>query len=331
MAGRLSFFLPKWREITSNPVILEAISGYRLPFRDYPPLQDTEPSLFQSKSEEVICHQEISRLIDKRAIEPVLDCKGQFLSSFFVIRKSSGGWRFILNLKRLNEFIIAPHFKMEDWKTVIHLLSPGDFLASIDLEDVYFFLLIHQEDRKFLRFRFQGRLFQFRALPFGLASEPYIFTKILKPILYSLREKGFLSVAYLDDFLLIGSSYGQCLKNISTTLNLFSSLGFMVNRHKSMLTPARSARYLGFIFDTEDFSMSIPPNKRNKLLQKTLSILSKESCKIRCFASFIGSLISVCPVVQYGILHTKILEREKFFALLAANDNFEARMTSSFD
>jgi len=34
----------------------------------------------------------------------------------------------------------------------------------------------------------------------------------------------------------------------------------------------------------------------------------------------------VCPGVQYGILHTKLLEREKFLALAAANENFEANM-----
>lgn len=92
--------------------------------------------------------------------------------------KPSGGWRFILNLKRLNEFIFAPHFKIEDQKTVIRMLSPGDFLASIDLEDAYLLLPIHPEDRKYLRFRFKNQLFQVTALPFGLASAPFIFTKI---------------------------------------------------------------------------------------------------------------------------------------------------------
>ncbi|KYM95321.1 hypothetical protein ALC62_14035, partial [Cyphomyrmex costatus] len=92
--------------------------------------------------------------------------------------------RFILNLKNLNTFIMAPHFKLESWKTAIRLLSPHNYLASIDLEDAYFLILVHREDRKFLRFRFRGQLFQFRVLSFGLASAPYIFTKILKPVIF---------------------------------------------------------------------------------------------------------------------------------------------------
>ncbi|XP_018404624.1 PREDICTED: uncharacterized protein LOC108781208 [Cyphomyrmex costatus] len=281
LAGRLAFFFHKWKEITSDSLILEAISGYKLPFRVSPPPQEIEPSTILSRLEEDICQQEIINLSNKGAIELVSDCEDQFLSSFFVIRKSPGGWRFILNLKRLNEYIIAPHFKMEDWRTVVNLLSPNDFLTSIDLQDAYFLIPIHQEDRKFLRFRFRSQLFQFRVLPFDLASAPYIFSKILRPILHTLREKGFFSVAYLDDFLLIGPSYDQCRNNVRATVNLLTSLDFIINERKSMLTPSKVARFL----------------------------------------------VSVCPAVQYGLLHTKILEREKFLALLAANENFEARMS----
>ncbi|XP_011859075.1 PREDICTED: uncharacterized protein LOC105556591 [Vollenhovia emeryi] len=149
----------------------------------------------------------------------------------------------------------------------------------------------------------------------------------MKPVVYSLREKGFLSVVYLDDFLLIASSYNQCLENIYATTSLLTSLGFLINSSKSVLTPAKICRFLGFIFDTSSFSVSIPLDKRAKLLKSTLTILKKRSCKIRLLASYIGSLISVCPAVQYGILHTKVLEREKFLALSVADGDYEAEMT----
>ncbi|KYN27596.1 hypothetical protein ALC57_02995 [Trachymyrmex cornetzi] len=156
----------------------EAISGYRLPFTQQPPSQVSEPSAHLSDLEEQLCSQEISRLLNMEAIEPAVDSDLQFLSSFFIIKKSSGGCRFILNLKNLNRFITAPHFKLEDWKTVIRLISPGDYLASIDLRDAYFLIPVHQNDRKYLRFHFRGVLFQFRVLLFSLASA-YIFTKVL--------------------------------------------------------------------------------------------------------------------------------------------------------
>ncbi|XP_067217303.1 uncharacterized protein [Linepithema humile] len=206
-------------------------------------------------------------------------------------------------------------------------IAVRDYLASIDLEDAYLLVPVHQNDRKFLRFRFLGHLYQFRVLPFGLASAPYIFTKILRPVAYFLRVKGFSSVIYLDDFLFIAPSHNQCRKNIKATRQLLLSLGFLINERKSVSTPTSSCRFLGFIFNTSSFTVSIPPDRREKLFQRSLDILARSSCKIRYLASFIGSLISVCPAVQYGMLHTKILERIKFLALTSTEGDFEAQMS----
>ncbi|XP_067215712.1 uncharacterized protein [Linepithema humile] len=134
VGGRLARFRSQWETITSNSRILQAISGYRLPFIQQPPSQTREPSVLLTYFEEQRCSQEIARLLTKGAIEPTVDCEGQYLSSFFLIEKPSGGYRFILNLKGFNRFIHAPHFKMEDWKTVIRLISPGgDFEAQMSL------------------------------------------------------------------------------------------------------------------------------------------------------------------------------------------------------
>lgn len=117
------------------------------------------------------------------------------------------------------------------------------------------------------------------------------------------------------------------MENVATTINILESLGFIINREKSALVPVRSCCFLGFIVDTEYFTISIPADRRDNLLQSTLKMLSKTHCKIKILASFIGSLIAVCPAVQYGMLHTKLLEREKFLALASSGNNFEARMS----
>jgi len=73
--------------------------------------------------------------------------------------------------------------------------------------------------------------------------------------------------------------------------------------------------------------IAIPQDKRNKCFQKTLSMLNKELWKIRHLQALLVSLISVCPAAQYGILHIKILEMEKFLALSATNGDFDAWMS----
>lgn len=53
---------------------------------------------------------------------------------------------------------------MEDIKSAKHLISKGSYMCSIDLKDAYYLIAIHKLYRKFLKFRFQGKLYQFTCL-----------------------------------------------------------------------------------------------------------------------------------------------------------------------
>lgn len=234
-----------------------------------------------------------------------------------------------MNLRDLNVYIEPPHFKLEDWRTVVRLMLPGTHMATLDLEDAYLLVPIFEGHRKFLRFQWRNKTFEFTALPFGLSTAPYIFTKILRPVFTYLRKKGYQSITYLDDFLLLGSSNEECRANVNASVNLLHSLGFVVNYAKSHLEPSNKSKYLGFIFDSNEQSITIPPSRRAKLLSLTTSLALRTRCSIREFASLIGSLVSVCPAVQYGLLHTKRFEREKFLALVNNNEDYSAEMDIS--
>ena len=177
---------------------------------------------------------------------------------------------------------------MKDLRTAIKLISPGDFLASIDLQDGYFSVPVHRSSQKFLKFKFENEYFKFICLPFGLCTSPFIFTKILKPVLKYLRGRGFLSVAYLDDLLCIAGSFEECVKNVSETIHLLQSLGFTVNFKKSKLIPTRICKYLGFILDTNKSILSLTGEKKENLLKHLKSFLLLDSCRIKVLAQLLG-------------------------------------------
>ncbi|XP_067204231.1 uncharacterized protein [Linepithema humile] len=225
-------------------LVREAIQGYRIPFILPPPARFSLAEPKFSPADATLCDREIERLRSKGAVAPVEPHVFQFLSPFFLIDKSSGGKRFILNLRDLNKYIVPPHFKLEDWRTVIRLMLPGFHMATLDLEDAYLLVPIYENHRRFLRFQWRNVTYEFSALPFGLSTAPYIFTKILRPVVTFLRNQGYQSVVYLDDFLLLGSSADECRANILASVNLLQSLGFVINFSKFYLDP--SPRYVAF-------------------------------------------------------------------------------------
>lgn len=287
--------------------------------------QSLPPERNYSNSERMHFTEAINHLLEIGAISECQPCKGQFLSDIFLVSKPNGQKRFILNLKMLNKFIQTDHFKLEDLRTAIKLITPDCHMATLDLKDAYFLIKIHEDSRKFLRFKFQGKTFEFNVLPFGLNTAPYIFTKITKPVVKLLRCAGLVSTLYLDDWLLIGDNYQSCLTNIDLTERLLISLGFIINYDKSVLVPSTSCKFLGIILDSHRFLTELPSEKRQRvkaLLEKFLHI---KQCKIREFAQLIGLLVSACPAIEYGWLHTKEMERCKYLNL-KDNDNYNRIM-----
>ena len=48
----------------------------------------------------------------------------------------------------------------------LNCISPGDFMVSIDLEDAYFSVPIFQPHRKYLRFLWNFKCYEFTCLPY---------------------------------------------------------------------------------------------------------------------------------------------------------------------
>jgi hypothetical protein len=127
---------------------------------------------------------------------------------------------------------------------------------------------VHTDHRKYWRFRWKGHLYQYTCLPFGLNVAPRLYTKLMKPVLASLRSKGYKSVSYLADCLCIGYTEKICLKNIKSTAVLYKNLGITINIKKSQLIPSQKVRYLGFEIDTQAMMLYLPIDKSSRVLSK---------------------------------------------------------------
>lgn len=326
-AGSLAYYYHNWQLITNDKVILSWVLGYDIPFNGITPIRNKLNHHRRMTSKE--CHilkTEIHKLKSMNVISKCSYQKDQFLSPIFTVPKQNGENRFILNLKELNKYITIQHFKLEDLRTVCKLLTKDCFMATIDLKEAYFSVNISQNSKKFLRFKFLDNLYQFNALPFGLCTAPYVFTKILKPVISYLREQNIIVSIYLDDIICIGKDFETCYKNILEICALLQSLGFVINTEKSCLLPSKCCKYLGFILDSERMTMSLPVSKINLLSDFIKSFKYKRQCKIREFSQLLGLLNSACPGMKYGLLYTKLLEREKFLSLRLNKDNYDAHM-----
>ena len=316
-------------DITSDRKILDMVEHCHLEFTENPYQQYPKPPIKFNFDEAAIIDGEIQQLLEKGVLEETAPTYGQYVSTIFLRKKKNGSYRLILNLRGLNASIEYQHFKMESLTCAIQLMKKNCYMASIDLTDAYYTVPVALEHRKYLRFFWRNRLFQYTCLPNGLASAPRYFTKLLKPVYSTLRSQGYLNVGYIDDSYLQGDSKTECRSNILTTLKLLESLGFLINHEKSVLQPCQKLAFLGFLLDSVNMKVSLTAEKREKIILACQQLLKKSVISIREVAHVIGLLVSSLPAVQHGPLFYRSLEIDKNVALQENSGNYDASMTIS--
>ena len=128
----------------------------------------------------------------------------------------------VIDLSVLNSHLLVLTFKMETAEIIIKSVTKGKWLVPIDLKDVYFHALIHKDLQHVLRFHVDGQSYQFKALPFWLATAPLEFTQVVREANLILQSRRIHVQQYLDDWLLranINTSVTSRKKNSSKLFN----------------------------------------------------------------------------------------------------------------
>lgn len=311
-AGNLRNFISNWRQITSDPWILETVAGYHLEFETVPiQLGLPQPPPF-NKTEKDLIDNEVDKLLKKGAITKVAHSKEEFISNIFLVPKKTGDLRPVINLKPLNQFVQKIHFKMENIHMALNFISQGDCMISIDLKDAYFSVPIFYPDRKYLRFIWGEHRYEFTCLPFGYSLSPRVFGH--------LRVNGLRIVIFLDDILLAASSVPECKEQLAMLRKLIEDLGFVINEEKSQLNPVTRILFLGFIIDSELMKVFLPDNKIEKIRLACGNLLDIPRPTVRQIANVTGLLVSAFPAVNNLKLYYRSIELCKSEALHSNKD-----------
>ena len=159
--------------------------GYRIPFLRRPPLSEVPipmPSYNPLSTKGVVLGEVTQALIAKGAVELAPLPSPGFYSRLFLVWKTSGSWRPVIDLSTLNLFVDVSHFRIETFQSVFLSVRQGDWIASIDLKEAYPPIPVHPESHPFLRFVANGQVYQFTALCFGLSTAPQVFSRVMAPV-----------------------------------------------------------------------------------------------------------------------------------------------------
>ena len=183
--------------------------------------------------------------------------------------------------------------------------------GQVGYEDAYLSVPIHPAHQHYLCFQWQGELWKFQSLPFGLRSAPYVFTKILKPVTALLRKLGIRCILYLDDMLIMAQDKKELLSQLSTAMELLILLGFVINTKKSICTPKQTMECLGFEIILKQMSMALPEKKVEEIKRSVRRLKSEKVVTTKQLARLLGLMVAAHPAVLPAPIYYQQLQWEK--------------------
>ena len=317
--GRLKASLKHWEEAKVNEHIKAVIvDGYRIPFR-------TLPGVFHLKNNrsalenKLFVATEIEKLKEKGCISEVLH-KPSCVNPLTVAFSKNGKPRLVLDCRDINPHLAQFKFKYEDVTVAKQMFVTGDYLFTFDLKSAYHHIEIFVQHRPYLGFSWDKEgvthYYQFNVLPFGLATAPYIFTKMMKVFLTLWRSRGHKIIMFIDDGLAGSSTLEAGLILSNKVQKSLQDLGFLISHEKCVWEPSQSAQWLGFSWLMASGSLHAVPNRIDrveKMLESIIYQMDSDKCHLipaRILASAVGQIISLTHSIGRLVrLQTRALYR----------------------
>ena len=235
----------------------------------------------------------------------------QCIHSLGAVRKSNGKLRPITDCSRPEGSSINNHmsstckeFTFTKLDYVAEVMTPGCWMAVLDLKSAYRTVHIAPGDRKFQGFvwNWQGenRCFEDNRLCFGIRCAPYIFSRLTEFILRCLGRRGYSGVfGYLDDFLVIGSTKEECELKLLALISVVRYLGFSIAWDK-VVSPSTSLVYLGIEIDSEAMEFRLPDRKVDKLKHMVSEFSTRSHATKKELQCLAGHMSHASTVVRGG-------------------------------
>ena len=208
-----------------------------------------------------------------------------------VIIKPDKKPRLVIDLSRnLNSHLQYEYFSYSSVRDAAELSTPGCWYGKLDLSNCFLSFPLHPTARPHFIFRFDGQLYQFVRMPFGLASAPRICTLLLSVVAHRLAlDRIEHVIRYLDDFLFVASSKEAMALILLSAQQTFTDFGLVVNTKKTE-GPAQQLSFLGIQLDSVKQTLSCTPARLTELRALLSQALAGPQIRLSFLASLIGKL-----------------------------------------
>ncbi|UYV83276.1 K02A2.6-like [Cordylochernes scorpioides] len=209
--------------------------------------KETYLKLFKSRNVPFVMRQAIEEELNELEVNRVITKieRSDWATPIVPIMKKNGKLRICGDFKiTLNPVLKVDQFSLPKIEDIFAILGKGVNFSKIDLSQAYLQLELDEASREIAVINTHKGLYNMNRLPFGIASAPAIWQRIIEQILSGIPK----TLVYLDDILITGETETDHLNNLETVLKRLNEYGLKANKEKCKLFQER-LEYCGHVID----------------------------------------------------------------------------------
>lgn len=220
--------------------------------------------------------RELDRLEGEGIIEKV--SHSEWAAPVVPVPKNNGKIRLCGDYKMtVNPKIDVDQYPLPRTAELFTTLTGGKIFSKIDLSNAYQQMVLEDRARDLVTINTHRGLYRYCRLPFGVASAPAIFQKMMDQVLQGLPKV----ICYLDDILVSGESEAEHLEILEKVLKRLQAHNIRANKAKCTFC-TDSVEYLGHRIDAAGLHTTASKVRAVKEAQRPKNI--------RQLRSFLGLL-----------------------------------------
>ena len=228
----------------AKPVVVTPKSTYRPYKAQYPLSKDAEDGIAKVHAS-LVKQGAIVECPDSPCCSPILP-----------VRKASGAWRFVQDLRIINDAVHIPAPVVPNVVTILTQVPANScYFTVCDLKNAFFSLSVHPDSRFWFAFTFKGKKWTWAVMPQGYAASPTLFTAALTTNLEGfVPPAGSVLISFVDDILLASPSKQACEQDSIALLQFLAENGHKVSKEKLQFVK-QEVKYLGHVITPEGKSL----------------------------------------------------------------------------
>ena len=177
----------------------------------------------------------------------------------------------------------------------MEVLGRGCMLYKIDISSAFRHVKIDPRDCDLLGLRHLDWYLD-TCLPFGYRHGGSLYQHLSDAVRPMMHRQDYDVINYIDDILGIDLP-SRIDTSFDALRSLLSKLGFKISK-KKLVAPTTCMNCLGILINTKDFTLAVPSEKLQEIMNMCKSWTHKNSCTKRQLQSLLGSLLYVSKCVR---------------------------------